>query len=181
MAELRTERLLLRQWEDRDLDPWAAMNAREEVRRYLGPVLTRDQAAASVARFRAALDERGWGWWAVEVRETGRFIGFTGMDPVDDDVPHLAGGVEIGWRLAPDAWGHGYATEGARAVVGFAFETLGLPEVLAITAEGNTASQAVMRRLGMTEDPGAAFADESAPPDSPYRRQVVYRLERAAS
>ena len=175
MAELRTERLLLRQWQDRDLDPWAAMNALEEVRRYLGPVLTRDQAAASMARFRAAIEERGWGWWAVEVAETGQFIGFTGLDPVDEDAPHLSG-VEIGWRLAPQAWGHGYATEAARAVVAYAFGELDLPELLAVTGEGNTASQAVMRRLGMTEDPAAAFTDTSAPADSPYRRLVVHRL-----
>ena len=144
--ELRTARLWLRQWRDADLDPWAAMNADPEVREFLGGPLTRAQSAASMARFRADLEQRGWGWWAVEA--DGAFIGFAGLDPVDEDVP--VDGVEIGWRLARPAWGHGYATEAARAVLDYGFGKLGRTEILAIAAAGNERSHAVMRRLGMT-------------------------------
>ncbi len=144
--ELRTDRLWLRQWRDADLDPWAAMNADPEVREFLGGTLTRAQSAESMARFRAGLAERGWGWWALEA--DGGFIGFAGLDPVDEDMPF--GGVEIGWRLARPAWGHGYATEAARACLEYGFDKLGLPEILAIAAAGNQRSHAVMRRLGMT-------------------------------
>ena len=98
MTELRTERLLLRDWRESDLAPWAAMNADPEVREHFPGVLTREQSDASVAGFQADLDRRGWGWWALEVRSTGRFIGFAGLDPVEEDMPFS--GVEAGWRLA---------------------------------------------------------------------------------
>ncbi|MFF9813487.1 GNAT family N-acetyltransferase [Streptomyces sp. NPDC014006] len=173
MSELTTDRLLLRHWRTSDLAPWAAMNADAEVRAYFPDVLTPERSDASVARFQADLDRRGWGWWALEVRATGAFIGFTGLDPVEEDMPFT--GVEAGWRLARPAWGHGYATEAARAVLDFGFARLGLPEILAVTAAANVRSQAVMRRLGMTHDPADDF-DDPGVPDGPLRRSVVYRL-----
>ncbi|MER5752793.1 GNAT family N-acetyltransferase [Streptomyces sp. NPDC002088] len=173
MTNLRTDRLILRPWRESDLAPWAAMNADPEVREYFPGLLTREQSDSSVARFQAGLDERGWGWWAVEVVATGEFIGFTGLDPVDADMPFT--GVEAGWRLARPAWGHGYATEAARAALAFGFDDLGLAEILAVTAVGNLRSQAVMRRLGMTRDPADDF-DDPGVPEGPLRRSVLYRL-----
>ncbi|GAA2488296.1 GNAT family N-acetyltransferase [Streptomyces thermolineatus] len=173
MTELHTERLVLRGWRESDIAPWAAMNADPEVREHFPDVLTREQSEASVARFRTELEQRGWGWWAVEVRATGGFIGFAGLDPVDDGLPFT--GVEAGWRLARPAWGHGYATEAARAVVDFGFESLGLVEVLAVTTATNLRSQAVMRRIGMTRDPADDFDDPDVP-EGPLRRNVLYRL-----
>jgi RimJ/RimL family protein N-acetyltransferase len=169
MTELRTERLLLRHWRDADLDPWAAMNADPRVREFLGGPLTREESAAAMARFRTVLEARGWGWWAVEVVETGAFAGFTGLDPVEPGLP--VSGVEIGWRFARETWGHGYATEAARACLRYGFEELGLTEILAIAAEGNHRSHAVMRRLGMRHDPAEDF-------DEGPIRSVVHRLER---
>lgn len=176
MTELRTDRLTLRRWRDSDLAPWAAMNADPEVREHLGDLLTREQSDASVARFQAEFDERGYGWWAVEVRATGEFVGFTGLDRVDDGMPFT--GVEIGWRLARSAWGHGYATEAARTALAFGFDTLGLPEILAVTTAANARSQAVMRRIGMTRDPAGDFDDPTAP-DGPLRPSVLYRIARS--
>ena len=173
MSELRTDRLVLRAWREADLAPWAALNADPEVREYFPEVLTSEQSTASAAGFQADLDERGWGWWAVEVRATGEFIGFTGLDPVDEDVPFT--GVEAGWRLARSAWGRGYATEAARAVVAFGFDSLALPEILAVTAAANLRSQAVMHRLGMTRNPADDFDDPTVPA-GPLRRSVLYRL-----
>ncbi|NKQ23522.1 GNAT family N-acetyltransferase [Streptomyces galbus] len=175
MTELRTDRLVLRRWRDSDLAPWAAMNADPEVREHLGDLLTREQSDASVARFRAEFEQRGHGWWAVEVAATGEFIGFAGLDPVDDGLPF--DGVEIGWRLARPAWGHGYATEAASAVLAFGFDTLRLPEILAVTTATNFRSQAVMRRIGMTRDPDGDFDDPTAPEGS-LRPQVLYRIAR---
>lgn len=175
MDELTTERLLLRGWHDADLAPWAEMNADPQVREHLGDVLTRAQSDASVARFRREYDERGFGWWAVEELASGRFIGFAGLDVVDAGLP--VAGVEIGWRLARAAWGRGYATEAARAVLAFAFENLGLAEVVAITTTGNLRSQAVMRRLGMIHDPAVDVADASIP-DGPLRPDVLFRIRR---
>jgi RimJ/RimL family protein N-acetyltransferase len=177
MTELRTDRLLLRPWRESDLAPWAAMNADPQVREHLGAVLTREQADASVAGFRADFDARGYGWWAVEVLADGEFVGFAGLDRVDDGLPFT--GVEVGWRLARPAWGHGYATEAGRAALAFGFETLGRSEILAVTTVGNLRSQAVMQRLGMTRDPADDFDDPDAP-EGPLRRNVLYRIARGS-
>lgn len=152
------------------------MNADPEVREHLGDVLTREQSDASVARFRAEFDRRGYGWWAVEVRATGEFIGFAGLDDVEDGLPFS--GVEIGWRLARPAWGHGYATEAALTVLAHGFGALALPEILAVTTDGNLRSQAVMRRIGMTRDPAGDF-DDPAAPEGPLRPNVLYRITAA--
>jgi len=173
VTELRTERLLLRSWQEADQAPWAALNADPEVREFFPEVLTAEQSRASAHAFQADLDARGWGWWALEVRETGTFIGMAGLDPVEDDVAFT--GVEAGWRLARSAWGRGYATEAARAVLRYGFETLALPEILAITTATNLRSQAVMRRVGMMYDASLDF-DDPAVPDGPLRRNVVYRV-----
>jgi len=169
---LTTERLILRQWRDDDLDAWAALNADPEVREFFPAVLTREQSAASLTFFRDELATRGWGWWAVEEGATGRLIGMAGLDPVDEGLPFH--GVEAGWRLAREAWGKGYATEAGRAVLGYGFESLRLSEILAVTAAGNVRSQAVMRRLGMTHDPAEDFDDPTVPV-GPLRRSVLYR------
>jgi RimJ/RimL family protein N-acetyltransferase len=173
MPELRTDRLVLRRWRESDLEPWAAMNADPEVREHLGDLLTPEESAASVARFQAEFDERGYGWWAVEVAASGEFIGFAGLDAVDEGMPFT--GVEAGWRLARAAWGHGYATEAARASLAFGFETLGLPEIVAVTTVANVRSQAVMERIGMTRDPDGDF-DDPGVPDVPLKPNVLYRV-----
>jgi RimJ/RimL family protein N-acetyltransferase len=151
------------------------MNADPEVREHLGEVMTREQSDASVRRFQEESAARGYGWWAVEVRESGRFVGFAGLDDVDEEMPFT--GVEIGWRLARSAWGHGYATEAALACLDFGFARLGLTEILALTTAGNLRSQAVMRRIGMTRDPAEDFDDPTVP-IGPLRAGVVYRISR---
>ena len=175
MPALRTDRLTLRAWRESDIQPWALMNADPQVREYLGDLLTHEQAAASAAHFQAQLDERGYGFWAVEVRGTGEFIGFTGLDQVDEGMPFT--GIEIGWRLARSAWGHGYATEAALASLAYGFEALALSEILAVTTATNLRSQAVMRRIGMTRDPADDF-DDPTEPEGPLRRNVLYRIRR---
>jgi RimJ/RimL family protein N-acetyltransferase len=173
MRVLHTERLLLRDWRDSDREPWAAMNADPEVREHFPDLLTREESAAAIARYQDKHERLGYGWWAVEVRDTGEFIGFTGLNPLDDEMPFT--GVEIGWRLARRAWGHGYATEGALASLAFGFETLELPEIVAVTSTTNLRSQAVMRRIGMTRDPADDFDDPTVP-EGPLRRSVLYRM-----
>jgi RimJ/RimL family protein N-acetyltransferase len=172
MVDIETQRLTLRGWQDSDLPTWASMNADPRVREFLGPLLTFEQASAWVLNYQDKLERFGYGFWALEVTATGEFIGFTGLDTVDDEMPFT--GVEIGWRLARSAWGYGYATEAARAVLRFGFGVLELPEILAVTAARNERSQAVMRRLGMTTDPGEDFDDPDVE-DASLRRYVVYR------
>jgi RimJ/RimL family protein N-acetyltransferase len=175
MAEIRTERLVMRGWRESDLAPWAAVNADPEVRRYLGPLLTFEQASAWVLSFQDDLDRYGFGFWALEVRASGEFIGFTGLQTVDEEMPFT--GVELGWRLARPAWGQGYATEAALAAAGYGFAVMGLPEIVAVTTAGNLRSQAVMRRIGMTSDPAEDFDDPDVD-EGPLRRYVVYRKPR---
>ena len=172
MAEITTERLIMRGWREADLDPWAAMNADPEVRRYVGPLLTFEQAAAWVLNYQDDLDRYGFGFWAVEIRASGEFIGFTGLNTMDEGTPFS--GVELGWRLARSAWGRGYATEAGLAALRYGFDAVGLPEVVAVTMARNVRSQAVMRRIGMTTDPAEDFDDPDVD-EGPLRRHVVYR------
>ncbi|MFF8731957.1 GNAT family N-acetyltransferase [Streptomyces sp. NPDC015171] len=175
MPELRTDRLLLRRWRESDLEPWAEMNADPEVREHLGELLTPEQSDATVAVMQAEFDERGFGWWALEARETGEFIGRAGLDEVGADMPFV--GVDIGWRLKRSAWGHGFATEAALTCLAFGFDVLGLPEIIATTTAGNLRSQAVMRRIGMTRRHDDDFEDPSVP-EGPLRQCVLYRITR---
>ena len=176
--ELRTSRLLLRRWRDDDREPFAALNADPLVMEHFPAPLRRDESNALVDRIERGLDERGWGLWAVEVPGTAAFVGFVGLNPAMFDAPFTPA-VEVGWRLARDHWGHGYATEGARAALGFGFETLALDEIVSFTTHGNARSRRVMERLGMRHDPADDFDNPNLPEGSPLRPHVLYRLHRA--
>jgi RimJ/RimL family protein N-acetyltransferase len=145
---LRTGRLELRRWREADRAPFAALNADPEVMRYFPAPLSRAESDRLVDRFEQRFDEQGFGLWALELRATGEFLGFTGLNPMPGGVPG-AGGIEVGWRLARRAWHQGYATEAARAALEVAFDGVRLPEVWSLTAVVNAPSEAVMRRLGM--------------------------------
>jgi RimJ/RimL family protein N-acetyltransferase len=174
LTELTTERLRLRAWRAEDREPFAALNADPVVMEHFPALLTREQSDAFVDRIVRRMAEQGYGLWAAEIRETGRFIGFIGLNPAPDALP-VAPATEVGWRLAREFWGQGYAPEGARAAVDFAFGTLGLPEIVSFTTTVNTRSQRVMQKLGMTHDPADDF-DHPNHPDWPERRHLLYRL-----
>lgn len=175
--QVRTDRLLLRRWRDADRAPFAVMGADPEVMRYFPSLLSRDDSDALAARADASFDIRGYGLWALEHRGSGAFLGFTGLAPMPGTVPG-AGSIEIGWRLAREAWGLGYATEAAKAALAVAFDELRLDEVNSITAVLNAPSLAVMVRLGMTlsdefEHPRIAAGS----PLSPHVRYLLARPE----
>jgi RimJ/RimL family protein N-acetyltransferase len=171
---LRTARLLLRRWRDGDRAPFAALNADPEVMEHFPSRLTRADSDAFVDRIEADFDERGYGLWALEVEPTGEFIGFTGLSMPRFEASFMPA-VEIGWRLARSAWGHGYASEAARESLRYAFSDLALSEVVSFTAVGNVRSRAVMERIGMTHDPADDFDHPLVPDGSPLRRHVLYR------
>lgn len=175
VRELRTRRTLLRQWQDSDLEDWAAMNADPEVRRHFPALLTRDEALGEAARMRAVLARRGWGAWALEVPGVWPFAGFVGL-MVPAWEAHFTPAVEIGWRLPRRAWGQGWASEAAAAAAAFAFEALQLDELVAITLPANEASRRVMTRIGMVHDVDGDFAHPRLPTDHPMSRHVLYRL-----
>jgi RimJ/RimL family protein N-acetyltransferase len=175
---IRTARLVMRRWRDADRDAFAAMNADPVVMRYLLATLDRAASDAYLDRLEYLFGRQGFGLWALEVADTAEFIGFTGLNPMPLGVPG-AGGMEVGWRLAQHAWHQGYATEAAAAAVDVAFDGVGLDELWSITAVLNEASQAVMRRLGMTlyarfDHPGIAAGH-------PLRPHIAYRLQRTPS
>jgi RimJ/RimL family protein N-acetyltransferase len=175
--ELETERLRLRLWRDEDLDPWAELGSDVRVMEYFLSTVSRKESAESMARARQHFDEHGYGLWAVEVKDGAPFIGFVGLAHVQFDAA-FGPAVEIGWRLAFDAWGHGYASEGAREALRFAFDTLGLGEVVSFTAEGNRRSSAVMERIGLHHDPPGDFDHPRIPDGHPIQRHVLYRISR---
>jgi RimJ/RimL family protein N-acetyltransferase len=172
--ELQTARALLRKWSDDDRDPFAELNADPEVMEHFPKVLSRAESDAFVDRIMAGMTERSWGLWAVEIIETGTFAGFVGLNPVTFDAPFTPA-VEIGWRLGRSYWGQGIATEAARAVLSFAFGTLGLEEVVSFTSTTNVRSQRVMQKLGMHHDPADDFDHPALPPGHHLRRHVLYR------
>lgn len=175
LAQLETERLLLRGWRDGDLVPFAALNADPVVCRFLPSTLTRAESDALAGRIRFFMAAEGWGLWAVEQKASGHFLGFIGLARPAFDAPFTPC-VEVGWRLAARYHRQGYATEGARAAVAFAFDSLGLSEVVSFTATGNLPSRRVMERLGMTHDPHEDFEHPKLPAGHPLRRHVLYRL-----
>jgi RimJ/RimL family protein N-acetyltransferase len=178
VLEPRTARLLLRQWRDSDHAPFAALNADPEVMEHFPGPLTAEQSRASVEQYAAGLTADGYGIWAVEVVETGTFVGFVGLARPAWSAAFTPC-TEVGWRLARSAWGQGYATEAARAALDVAFGPGGLDEVVSFTAVANTRSRAVMERLGMHRDPPEDFDHPRLREGHPLRRHVLYRLTAA--
>lgn len=176
--ELSTERLLLRRWRDADRVPFAAINADPQVMEHFPAPLSRAESDAFLdQRVLPHLAEHGYGLWAVERRDDGAFLGTVGLMWQTFPAPFTPA-LEVGWRLAAHAWGHGYATEAGNASLQHAFDRIGVDEVVSMTSVSNTSSRAVMERLGMTRDPDDDFDHPRVPDGSPLRRHVLYRLSR---
>lgn len=171
--EFETDRLLLRQWRDQDLEPFAALSADPQVMEFFPETLDRAASDALVERCRGLIAERGWGLWAVELKASGDFIGIVGLHMTTPAFP-FGEQVEVGWRLAANYWHQGYATEAARESIRVGFEILGLPEIVSFTAVTNRRSRAVMERLQMKYL--YDFAHPKLPMDSPLRQHCLYSL-----
>ncbi len=166
---------MLRPFTDMDRAPFFALNTHPLVVESLGSSPTRAESDAMVERYGQELEREGWGLWAVEAEGGAAFVGLVGLHRVNPALPS-APAVETGWRLHPDHWGRGYASEAAHASLHFGFEEGGLDEIVAFTATLNTRSQAVMERIGMTRDAGGDFDHPGLPEGSPLRRHVLYRV-----
>lgn len=191
---LVTERLVLRQWRSSDLPSFAALNADAEVMAHFPAPLDHHESDALADRIASAIAVNGWGLWAVERRSGGDFIGFTGLSRPRFEASFTPC-VEVGWRLARTAWGHGYAQEAARAALAFGWTDLGLDEIVSFTSVGNQRSRAVMERLGMRRTPPRRpnpsaqnssgndlsehdFENPMLPPGHRLRPHVLYRVAR---
>lgn len=176
-VHIETPRLLLRDWTDADAEPFAALNADLRVMEFFPKALTRMESDAQVASIREALSRNGFGLYAVEEKDGGSLIGFTGLAVPGFAAPFMPA-IEIGWRLARESWGNGYATEAAAAVVDHAFDRLDLDALVSFTTEGNRRSQRVMEKIGMTRDRRDDFMHPNLPADHKLAPHVLYRIDR---
>ncbi len=173
--ELETKRLRLRQWRLDDREFFAALNSDLRVMAFFPSVLTHADSDAMADRCQSLIEQRGWGFWAVEIKTTREFIGFTGLHTPSAELP-FSPCVEIGWRLAFHQWGKGFASEAAREALHFGFNVLGLHEIVSFTAISNIRSRAVMMRLGMCECD--TFEHPDVPESTGLRQHCLYRLSR---
>ncbi|MDH6232525.1 RimJ/RimL family protein N-acetyltransferase [Mesorhizobium soli] len=179
MTVIRTERLILRNWEERDRELFHRINSEPAVMEFFPFRRDRAQADAKMDQISAEIAAQGYGWTAVEIAATGQCIGFFGLHDVEIEPVAPAGSIEIGWRLAPEFWGHGYVTEAATALLDFGFDKLGKPEVVSFAVTNNKRSRAVMERLGMRRDPLLDFDHPEIPDTQPHlKRHVFYRVTR---
>ena len=176
---LQTDRLRLRSWRESDREPFASLNADPRVMEYFPAALSSEESHAMADSIHAHIERHGWGLWAVEIPGVTSFAGFIGLATPRFDA-HFTPCTEIGWRLGQPFWGYGYATEGALAVLAFAFHTLELSEVVSFTTETNLPSRRVMERIGMTRNPSDDFDHPSLPVGHRLRRHVLYRKSRMA-
>lgn len=175
-----TERLVLRRFRETDLAAWLAHMNTPDVRAHLGGVEPPEKCAERFARQMASWTEAEGGWLVVERSDDGWFLGNCGFGPITTEhAPvDLRGATEIGWQLRADCWGHGYATEAARALLAMIFDRLGHTIVYSQTSEANRGSWRVMERLGMERCEDLDYDDPAYPPEENPTK--IYRLTREA-
>lgn len=173
---IQTERLILRPWQEQDVEAFAKMNADPCVMEHFPSVKTFKESAEEAQRIMDHFEKYGWGFWAAVLKNENKFIGFIGLYTAAFPA-HFTPTVEIGWRLAQDYWGNGYATEGALASLDFGFSELNLNEIVAYTPTANKRSRRVMERIGMHYDPKDDFDHPNHPEGHHQRRKVLYRIK----
>lgn len=173
--QLETERLILRRWQDADLEPFSAITANREVRRYYPSTLTQDETKSLIERIESHFEKEGFGLWALELKSTGQLIGYTGLQKPNIEA-HFMPCIEIGWQLCRKHWGKGYAPEAARKVLEDGFVRLALEEIVSFTAAVNQKSIRVMEKLGMQRNPADDYEHPMLPTEHPLKPHVLYRL-----
>ena len=176
IIELQTSRLKLRQWKDSDLIAFAKLSADPEVMKFYPSTLKKNESDDLAYKIKGLIAQRGWGFWAVEEIKTKKFIGFVGLHKPTYDLP-VTPCVEVGWRLAKEYWGNGYATEASNKSLDFAFNKLSLDTVYSFTSVANIKSRAVMERIGMVNI-NKNFEHPIIPKGHPLREHVLYQITR---
>lgn len=174
IVELKTSRLILRQWKECDFIHLARMNADPDVMEYYPSTLNEEESNVMANKLKTLITERGWGFWAVEILKTKEFIGFVGLHRPTYDLP-VTSCVEVGWRLGKKYWGNGYATEAAQESLRFAFENLGLKEIYSFASVKNRKSWLVMERLKMINTENN-FEHPIIPEGHYLREHVLYKI-----
>lgn len=176
MTNLNTERLLLRQWQQSDYQPFAELNASARVMAHFPSTLSRAESDEAADRYTDFIEQHGWGFWAAELKETGEFIGFIGISSPALKLP-FSPCIEIGWRLSERFWGFGYATEGALASLEYAFTHVDTDEVVSMTTTTNTNSEKVMQRIGM-QNSHENFLYPTMDPEHELAEHLLYKISR---
>ena len=177
---LQTKRLILRQWNVADIAAFADLNSDSQVMQYFPDLWDESRTRDFVEIMQGLIAQRGWGFWAAELKEGSQFIGMVGLNVVPFEIPDSQTDdrhMEIGWRLAQPFWGQGLATEAAQASLDYAFQTLKERSVFAFTPVANQRSRRVMEKLNMS-DLERNFSHPLVPDDSPLAEHVLYSIER---
>lgn len=177
MKIIETDRLILRSWKKEDAAVYFEINRDEKVIEFLPSSLTIEQVNDFISAMNLQQEKRGYSLWAVELKDGGEFIGFIGLNYLDWKIP-FAPAIEIGWRLASKYWGKGYAPEGAKAALDFAFNKIGVDEIVAITVPANQRSQRVMEKIGMKRDVNGDFRHPKLAADHVLSQHVLYRIKK---
>jgi RimJ/RimL family protein N-acetyltransferase len=175
---LRTRRLILRRWKESDLLPFATMNADQRVMEFMLGKMTKEETCQSVEGIKKHFDAHGFGRWAVEIADSGKFIGFVGISIPPYTLP-FSPCVEVAWRICPEEWGRGYAPEAAKEALRDGFERVELEEIVSFTTLTNLKSRRVMEKLGMQHSPDQNFDHPMVPEGHSLRRHVLYRMGKA--
>ena len=174
MTTIKTSRLNLRLWKKDDFELFAKLNQDPRVTEFFAKMPTPEESYAFAKSKQDHLVKYGWGLWAASLTANGEFIGFIGLN--EDKELFKEPVVEIGWRLAFDYWGMGYATEGARAVLDYGFKDLGLSKIFSWTTETNMRSRSVMEKIGLKHDPKNDFDHPKLSKDHLLKRHVLYSI-----
>ncbi len=176
---LETGRLILRRWQAEDRDGFSGLNADPKVAEFLPNILSREESDAMADRIDAHFETHGYGLYAMQLKESGAFIGFTGLSHVGFEAPFTPA-VEIGWRIAAAHWGKGYVPEAAGAVMRHAFEHLKMTRLVSFTVPDNRRSVRVMEKIGMVRVVEGDFAHPRLPADHRLSQHVLYKMDRAS-
>ena len=176
IIEIQTDRLIMRQWNKDDYSAFAKMNADKDVMEFYPSILTTEQSNDMAQKIESEITVKGWGFWAIELKDKNSFVGFVGIHEPGYELP-MSPCIEIGWRLAKEYWGNGYATEAGKAALDTAFKKLELTEVYSFASVSNKKSQAVMERLNMINT-NKNFEHPLIPINNPLREHVLYKIDR---
>lgn len=174
IIEPTTKRLQLRQWGKYDLHEFSSINSDPAVMKFYPKTLTKKESDAFANKIQSIIENKGWGFWAVELKYEKKFIAFVGLHEPNDILP-CTPCIELGWRLAKEYWGKGYATEAANAALKIAFEVLNVEAVYSYSSILNKKSQAVMTRLNMFNT-HQNFSHPSIPTGNPLREHVLFKI-----
>ena len=174
---IETDRLILRTWVDADLESMFAINQDPKVMEYFPELQDLETTKKLIVRINSHFEKYGYTVYATERKDSGEFIGFIGLFTPEFE-SHFTPATEIGWRLSSNHWGQGFATEGAKAVLDYAFRELKIPEIVSFTAAGNAKSIRVMQKIGLQHNEADDFDHPKLDDTSPLKRHVLYRLSR---